>query len=122
VTIHRDVELLWFADCPNHAVARQLLREIIAEQAPDTMVHDIDATDPEIAGFHRFPGSPTIRVDGVDVQPDFIDPGDYTPRCRVYWSGDRLTGVPPREWIESALRLDRHAPDRAPGRRHSQHR
>jgi len=33
----------------------------------------------------RFPGSPTIRVDGRDVQPGFEDPADYTSRCRLYW-------------------------------------
>lgn len=100
---HR-VELLWFADCPNHAAARRLVREVVAELAPGSVIRDVDATDPQIAREERFPGSPTIRVDGRDVQPEFEDPGDYTPRCRVYWSGGRLTGVPPREWIEAALR------------------
>ena len=118
MTTHRDIELLWFADCPNHAGARRLLGEVVAELAPDAVVHDIDATDPDVATLHRFPGSPTIRVDGVDVQPGFVDPGDYTPRCRVYWADDRLSGVPPREWIESALRRD--PPSTDPGSRLAQ--
>lgn len=114
MTTHRDIELLWFADCPNHAAARTLLTELVAELAPDATIHDIDATDPEVAKRHRFPGSPTIRVDGVDVQPGFVDPGDYTPRCRLYWSDDRLAGIPPREWIESALQRVPHSTHRGP--------
>ena len=104
MTDRHDIELLWFADCPNHRTARGLLEEVVEELAPGSTIRDIDATDPAVAERTRFPGSPTIRVDGRDVQPEFIDPADYTPRCRVYWSGGRRVGVPPREWIEAALR------------------
>ncbi len=99
-----ELELLWFSDCPNHAAARSLIHEVVVELAPGSNIHDIDATDQGVAARVRFPGSPTVRVDGRDVQPDFHDPGDYTPRCRVYWVDGRLTGLPPREWIEAALR------------------
>jgi hypothetical protein len=43
-------------------------------------------------------------VDGHDVDPRFTDPGDYWPRCRVYWTSSGLRGRPEREWIEAALR------------------
>ena len=99
---HR-AELLWFADCPNHVEARRLLREVIAAVAPGTPLDDIDASDPQVAAAHRFPGSPTVRVDGRDVDPAFTDPGDYTPRCRIYWTADGPRGVPEREWLEAAL-------------------
>ena len=100
----RSVELLWFRDCPNHEDARRLLFAVIAEVAPGASVADIDASDPEVAARLRFPGSPTIRVDGRDVDPRFTDPGDYSPRCRVYWTSSGLRGRPEREWIEAALR------------------
>jgi hypothetical protein len=99
---HR-VELLWFSDCPNHPVARQMLADAIQRLAPGTKIEEVDASDPEVAAAHRFPGSPTIRVDGRDVDPNFVDPGDYTPRCRLFRTADGLRGVPPREWIEDAL-------------------
>jgi hypothetical protein len=102
VTAHH-IELLWFADCPNHDPARELLRSVVDALAPGTPILDIDATDAVVAGAHRFPGSPTIRVDGVDIQPGFVDPGDYTPRCRVYWTDAGLRGLPDRRWIEAAL-------------------
>lgn len=100
----RVVELLWFADCANHETARSLLQEVIARVAPDTPIHDVDATDPAVAERVRFPGSPTIRVDGRDVDPAFVDPGDYTPRCRLYRTEAGLRGLPERTWIEDALR------------------
>lgn len=108
---HRpSIELLWFEDCPNHAAARQMLDELVPIHAPGAVVRIIDATDPTVAASHRFPGSPTIRVDGVDIDPGFVDPGDYTPRCRLYQTSEGLRGSPEPAWIEAALRsaIDRH--------------
>lgn len=98
-----DVELLWFADCANHEAARTLLQEVVAEVAPGTPIHDVDATEPKVAERLRFPGSPTIRIDGRDVDPGYVDPGDYTPRCRLYRTTEGLRGLPDRAWIEEAL-------------------
>lgn len=100
-----DVELLWFDGCPKHDAARRLLREVIAEVAPGTRIQDIDASDQVVAERLRFPGSPTIRVNGRDVDPAYRDPGDYTPRCRVFHTPDGLRGVPGRAWIVAALEL-----------------
>ena len=98
------IEFLWFEDCPNQAATREMLAEVVAELAPGTPIDDIDATDLEVATRHRFPGSPTIRIDARDVDPSFEDPGDYTPRCRLYWTADGLCGRPERSWIEDAIR------------------
>ena len=98
------IEFLWFADCPNHPAARELLKDVVARDAPEAEIRDVDATDPAVAERVRFPGSPTIRIDGVDVQPGFEDPADYSPRCRIYWTPSGLARIPAREWIEGALR------------------
>jgi len=102
--VTHNVELLWFTDCPNYPAARRLLTEVIAEVAPGTSIRGVDATDPAVAHRLHFPGSPTIRVDGRDVDPAYVDPGDYTPRCRLYRTSEGLRGLPERRWIEAALR------------------
>jgi hypothetical protein len=86
-----------------------LLGELLRELALGAAVHEIDATNPAVAQRHRFPGSPTIRIDGRDVDPSYKDPGDYTPRCRLYRTSGGLGGLPERAWVETALResLDR---------------
>ena len=112
-----EVELLWFQDCANHPAARSMLESVVAEVAPRTPIRDVDATDPAIAEHARFPGSPTIRVDGIDVDPTYVDPGDYTPRCRLYRTSAGLRGLPERRWIVDALRStgSRGGPVRAGG-------
>lgn len=103
----REVELLWFQGCANHPAARRMLEEVVAEVAPGTPIRGGDAADPAAAERLRFPGSPTIRVDGRDVDPTYADPGDYTPRCRLYRTDAGLQGLPERGWIVDALRLSR---------------
>ena len=99
----RKVELLWFEGCANHPAARQMLEEVIAEVAPGTIITDVNATDPRVAERVHFPGSPTIRVDGRDVDSTYTDFGDYAPRCRLYRTDAGLRGLPEREWILDAL-------------------
>ena len=101
-----NVELLWFSDCANHPAARRMLQDAIDELAPGTPIREIDATDPAVAERVHFPGSPTIRIDGRDVDPTYSDPGDYTPRCRLYRTDAGLRGLPERRWIEDALVRD----------------
>lgn len=103
MTARHEIELLWFEDCPNHPAARALLNEVVDNLSPGSEVREIDASDPSIAEQVRFPGSPTIRIDGRDVQPGFEDPGDYAPRCRLYRTEQGLARIPAREWIETAL-------------------
>ena len=97
------VEFLCFEDCANHVEARNLLREVLAEKGVRDPIVDVDVAGPQLAEQHFFPGSPTIRVDGQDVEPGFEDPGDYTLRCRVYVTDAGLSGVPLRRWIEDAV-------------------
>ena len=97
------VVFLWFGGCPNHRVARAMVQDLLRRLAPDATFEDVDATDAAVAERHRFPGSPTVRIDGTDVEPGFADPGDYTPRCRLYRTAAGLRGVPDPAWIEALL-------------------
>jgi hypothetical protein len=108
------VELLSFAGCPNHLAATRLIQEVVEDLAPNAVIRELDATDPNVAARLRFPGSPTIRVNGRDVEPGFEDPGDYAPRCRLYWTQNGLMRIPPREWIEGALGASASAPVQDP--------
>ena len=96
-----EVELLWWEGCPSHAEARQLLEEVVGGRA-EIVLREV-RSDAE-AETLRFPGSPTIRVDGRDVDPA----GASAPpalTCRIYHLPDgRVSPVPSREQLEEALR------------------
>jgi hypothetical protein len=57
----------------------------------------------EEAQARRFLGSPTLRVDGADVEPGADERTDYGLKCRLYRDATRLAGSPGSAWIVSAL-------------------
>ncbi len=97
------VELLWFEDCPNHRLAEELIRDVLAELGLGQELRRIEVPDAAAGAVHEFPGSPTIRVNGVDIEPGFTGADDFTPRCRLYFVDGRLSGLPRREWLVDAL-------------------
>jgi hypothetical protein len=97
------VELLFWDGCPSHPQALAELRAAMAELGLDperVEVREVD-TD-ERAGAEAFVGSPTIRVDGVDVQDPGHEPAALT--CRVYYRRDgRVSPVPDPDDVRDAL-------------------
>lgn len=99
------IELLWWEGCPSTERARAELEEALHEVGlgrASVTATEI-RTDEEAVG-QRFVGSPTIRVDGVDVAPpEGGEPAGLT--CRVYRRRDgRISPVPDPEDLREALR------------------
>lgn len=98
-----DVELLWWEGCPSTERALAEVREALAElglAGTDVRMTEI-ATDAQ-AQATGFAGSPTIRVDGVDVAPGGDEIG---LSCRVYRRHDgRVSPTPDPEDLRDALR------------------
>jgi hypothetical protein len=98
-----DIELLYWDGCPSHPEARELLEEVLASRGIDVAIRMTHvATDAE-AERRKFPGSPTIRIDGRDIEPrGAAVPPSLT--CRVYHLPDgRPSPIPSREELEAAL-------------------
>jgi hypothetical protein len=97
------IELLHWSACPSTPEAQELLAEVLAERGLDVEVHVREVTSQEEAERLTFPGSPTIRVDGRDVDPAGAA-GRAMLACRIYHLPDgRVSPVPSREQLEAAL-------------------
>jgi hypothetical protein len=98
------VELLWWDGCPSTPDALTDLRQALADAGLDAPVEMVEIETDEQARRERFPGSPTIRVDGEDVVP--CPEGEpYSLTCRVYRLRDgRPSPTPDPEDIREALK------------------
>lgn len=97
------VELLYFDGCPNHEALLPRLRELLAREGGPAKIDLRRITDDETAQRERFLGSPTVRVNGRDVEPDAERRTDYGMKCRLYRTPSGLSGQPQEEWLRSAL-------------------
>lgn len=98
------VEVLFFHGCPNLELATSRARQAIEHAAPEAELHLVRLDDEADAVARGFLGSPTVRVDGRDVDGSAAARTDFGFQCRVYDVDGRLEGAPPVDWIEAALR------------------
>jgi hypothetical protein len=61
----------------------------------------------EDAEHERFLGSPTVRIDGEDVDPGAGDRDDFGLKCRLYRDQEGVSKTPPEQWIRAALKRAR---------------
>ena len=92
---HMKIEILYFDGCPNHQPAIELVRQMLREVCGSVEVVEVNVPDAATAEAARFIGSPTIRVDGLDVEPAARTAREYALTCRTYIAdGRRRTADP----------------------------
>jgi hypothetical protein len=97
------IELLYFDGCPNHeALLPHLKRLLHAAEIPAEITLR-NVPDDAAAQRERFLGSPTVRIDGRDVEPGAEERQDYGLKCRLYRTNAGLRGAPLHEWIIDAI-------------------
>ena len=99
-----QIAFLYWEGCPSHPDARRLLDEVMTEKGLDLTVEEVEVLTDEDAERLKFPGSPTIRVNGVDVDPEGSALMGTALTCRLYRLEDgRPSPLPSREMIRRAL-------------------
>jgi hypothetical protein len=98
------IDLLWWEGCPSHAETLEDLSRILEEEGAKAQVELIEIETDEQAQAERFPGSPTIRIDGDDALP--APEGEpFSLTCRVYQLRDgRVSPTPDPEDLREAIR------------------
>ncbi len=96
------VEILYFDGCPSYWEAQATLEEVLSEEGVSAEVGLVAVNTDEEAQRLRFPGSPTIRVDGEDLFP-VPDRAGYALGCRMYATPEGLRGSPTAEMVRAAL-------------------
>jgi hypothetical protein len=92
------IEVFYVRGCPNHQAAIDRLRNALRSAAIDAAIQEIAVTDDAMARQLKFPGSPTLRIDGRDVESS--PQNSYGLACRLYSNG---TGVPSLEAMQRAV-------------------
>jgi hypothetical protein len=97
------VELLYFDGCPSHEAFLPRLRDLLGRAGVGVEIDFRRVESSEAAERERFLGSPTLRIDGRDVDPGACGRDDFGLKCRLYPGREGLAGVPPDEWVLAAL-------------------
>ncbi len=94
-----EVEVFYFEDCPNHLPTLERIKEVLQEEGYDAKLREVLVPDVQTAQYIGFLGSPTVRIDGIDIEPTARERKDFGLMCRRY-----SEGIPSYELIRTAIR------------------
>jgi hypothetical protein len=96
------VQILYVERCPNHEPVRALVERLAAQLGIEPEIELVEVADSHAAVALRFLGSPTVRVEGVDVEPGAAERRDFALTCRIY-RGEGASQQPEESWVRDAL-------------------
>jgi hypothetical protein len=94
------IQILYFEGCPNHLPTVALVHQVVAKLGKEIQIEEVEVTSPDDAVSKRFLGSPTVLVNGVDIDPCARQRTDYGFSCRIY---DGMYGLPSGDLLMAAL-------------------
>ena len=98
------IEFLYWEDCPSHGPAWERLQAILNEKRLKAEVTRIEIRTDEDAKHWNFCGSPTILINGRDIDPKGAQAQRIGLNCRIYHTPDgRVTPMPSEEMIRKAI-------------------
>jgi hypothetical protein len=93
------IEVLYFDDCPNYVPTVDRLKTVLREEGLNIDVREIEVKDASTAERLRFIGSPTVRINGLDIETASRCLAGWAFACRRY-----AGGLPSEMMIRAALR------------------
>jgi glutaredoxin len=97
------VEILYTDVCPFWKETLRLVEEVNFELKAQATIKKVRVISEKDAKKLGFPGSPTVRINGVDIDPD-SKPSEGYIGCRIYKHKGGTFEFPPKDMIKSAFR------------------
>jgi len=99
----RQVDLLYFRGCPSHEAFLPRLRSLLAGSGVAASLRLVEIRTDDEAQREHFVGSPTVRVDGIDVEPSAVARSGHGMQCRLYHTDAGISGTPTDDQVLAAL-------------------
>ena len=97
------IEVLITPDCPHRDAAIALARRVCEQLGSHAEIRVVQVPDQAAAEQARFLGSPSIRVNGRDIEPGAERNVELVYGCRLYQGAHSLHGLPEEDWLRQAL-------------------
>lgn len=97
------IEMLYFEGCPNHVPAMETVRETLHSLGRNDEIHQIEIRTQAEAEVMGFVGSPSIRINGADIEPEARTAKAFGLSCRTYSYGSQRGGVPSHDQLRRAI-------------------
>lgn len=96
-----SIELLYFSDCPSWKETIDDLKDVLNEMGLTVNISLTLVETNADAEKLKFPGSPTVRLNGQDLFPE--NQSNFALQCRIYQTPDGLKGTPSKEMVREQI-------------------
>lgn len=97
------IEVLYVTDCPNHLPTVKRIQRVLAAESLRVPVHEVIVSSEAEAKALHFLGSPTVRINGNDVER--VEGSVPGLSCRMYRD---FSGVPSEDLLRRAIAAARN--------------
>ena len=97
------IEVFYIEGCPNNQPTVERVEAMLKDLGVAGEVVKSPIHDPAMASALRFLGSPTVHLNGVDLEPSARSSNEFGFMCRTYLDGPRREGIPSRTLIREVL-------------------
>lgn len=106
------IDFLYWEECPSHGIALERLETALRQEKIQAEVKKVEILTEDDARRWSFSGSPTIRINGEDIDPEGARAQRVGLNCRIYHTPEgRVSPTPTEEMIRKAIL--RHAKERS---------
>ena len=98
------IGIFFIEGCPGVLPTAKHIKEVIAEESIDAEISLILIETPEDARQLHFTGSPTVRINGVDIETNIKDIKDYALKSRLYTIDGKNLDYPSKDMIKDAIK------------------
>jgi glutaredoxin len=97
------IQVFTSPSCSHGEAAVVTVKEYLAEAGVEAEVEEVVTANFEDAKNVRSLGSPTVRIDGVDIEYGTTEPQEFTSECRYYNTAEGWKPSPPGHLILGAI-------------------
>ena len=97
-----QIDLLYFDGCPSWQDGLNNLQTALAQEDLEAEVSLVRVADNADAARLHFLGSPSFRIEGIDLWPE--ERSSYALSCRVYSTSQGMHGAPNVEMLREKIR------------------
>jgi hypothetical protein len=97
------IQVLYIPGCCNHSRAVERVRRVMSSQDSNFPILEVPVNDDSTARTLQFPGSPTVRINGMDAEPG--SQARFAFACRLYPDG---SGIPSEAALQHAISAAKH--------------
>src|SRR5437660_5136201 len=110
------IEILYFDGCPNRGSTVERVKEALRQEGMTADIVEVNVRDDAAAQSYGFLGSPSVRINGLDIEASAPPSNPFGMMCRTYVEEGKRVGLPSRELIRMAIRETRKGLPAEPGR------